>query len=227
MLVENQITPGLYTNQTFNSLLDSFITLPIITHQDVTQGTNYVNIEYGTTMWNALVKFCYKAFTLHPYILGTNQVAVFSRPNIYSRTIAKLHTLELGYENNYSQMFSNLHMQDIYDTSNTYTLENEYATERSIVRHKHFELDRTFLNDPIVALNYRRDLSMRRNKADYCEFDGFLNLELGDLFSITGTTIKYSEVSRIIYSGDKHGVTTKVYGYYDKFRNLIDYSYLG
>jgi hypothetical protein len=223
LLAENQITPGLYTNQTFNSLLDSFITLPVITHQDIATGTNYVNIEYGTTMWNALVKFCYKAYNLHPYILGTNQVAVYSRPTIYSKTIGKIDTLEAGYENNYSQMYSNLHMQDINNTYNTYNVENEYAIDRNVVRHKHYELDRTFLNDPIVAMNYRRDISMRRKSADYCEFFGFRDFELGDLFTVTSTDIYRSEVSRIIYQGDHNGITTKLYGYYDSFRNLIDY----
>jgi hypothetical protein len=221
-LLQNEITPGLHNNLTFNALMDNFITLPNITHESNSSGTNYIFVKPGSSMWEAVSNFCYKVYGTHPYISGTNKINVShkSNPTTFTRTTS--NCIGWGEEYDFSNAISHFHMADIDGNYGVYNYTDSSVTVKNIVRHKHYELDRQYLENPQNALLYRSKMSKRRLRSVFCIYDSYDGEELGDILNLSGViTVSNRRINRIEIVGKSSPkgshITTKISAYIDGF----------
>lgn len=221
LLAQNYITPGMYSDLTFDSLMDSFITLPFVQHEADSSKTNYIFVKPKSTMWDAVVNYCFKVYKRYPYIDGPNTVRISARgnPAVYSQTTK--NSVSYGYTNNYTQMLSDFHMEDTHGTYNTYNLNNDYATRRYLVRHKHFELDNQYYSNPDEALDFRNNYAQRQAYATYCEYYGYNGEDINDKFTmVSGTPMIDVNISKIQIIATGNLVKTTIISNYDPFNNF-------
>jgi hypothetical protein len=218
LLTQNEATPGLYSNITFNQLMETFLTIPNITHENNSSNSSYVYIEKNTDIWQAIASYCYKVFGRYPYISGTNTVTVTQKANPISFTKTTNEAYGWGMEYDYTNLLSHLHMADINGTYNTYNTADSSATQRNIYRHKHYDLDEQFLDNPATALQYKLKYSRRATQNAYCIYKGYDGEDLNDLFTLTGDgLISNKRISAIEINGDSNNIMTKISAYQDSF----------
>lgn len=136
----------------------------------------------------------------------------------YSQTTS--NTAIYGYTNNYTQMLSDFHMEDTNGTYNTYNLNNNYASRRHLIRHKHFELDQQYYSNPSEALVFRNNYAQRQAYATHCEYFGYNGEDINDKFSmIGGNPMVDVNISKVQIKGTGNSVITTITTYYDPFNN--------
>ncbi|MCC8136296.1 MAG: hypothetical protein LIO40_06485 [Ruminococcus sp.] len=215
LLCQNQIEPGMITGISINDLMDSYYELPYVTHEDNSDQSGYIYVKSNSSMWDGVVNLSYKLNKIYPYIRGTNCVRITaeSDPSVFSYDESQLTESGLAY--NFKRMISNFNMADISGEYGSYTLEDTVVTNRKIVRHKVFELDRQFLSDPQEALNYRDKYANRGHFRYFCRYSGYSGEDLCDMVSFGYAQNK--RISRIEIIGDSTGVDTELSVYYDGF----------
>lgn len=220
LLTQNQITPGLKNNVSLNSLMTEFIQFPNITYENNSTTVNYIYVKQYSTFWDAVTNLCYKVNSSYPYISGTNQIT-FSLPSSQKYiTIEDDKCTSCGKVVEYSKIISDIHMQDINGNYNSYNLTDTDAKARNIVRHKHIDLDRQYLNSPDDALDYRRNLSYRGWYSFFVETPFYQNCDLNDKIKIVSLSqTDYMNINKIVITGNQYAVTTKVFAYQDKYCN--------
>jgi hypothetical protein len=222
LLLQNEITPGLHTNLTFNNLMDNFITIPTISHESNSSGTNYIYVKQGSSMWEAISNFCYKVYGTHPYISGANVINVTQKTNPATFTRTTSDCFAWGQKYDFTNAVSHFHMADIDGNHNAYNYTDSAVTAKQIIRHKHYELDRQYLEDPQNSLLYRSKMSKRRFYSVYYAYDDYNGETLGDIMNLSGTVAAANRrINRveIIGTSSKSGyqITTKVFAYTDGF----------
>jgi hypothetical protein len=215
LLCQNQIQPGLITGISVNDLMDSYYELPYVTHEDNSDQSNYIYIKNHSTMWDGIVNLSYKLTGIYPYISGTNCVRITEDENPPEFRYSDSQLAESGLAYNYKRMISHFNMADINGEYGTYTLEDSIVTNRKIIRHNVFELDKQFLYDPQQALEYRDKFAKRGNFRYFCRYSGYNGEDLCDKISFGYALNK--RVCRIEISGDSSGITTELSVYYDGF----------
>ena len=214
LLTENQLPPGMYTDISFNKLFDSYFTLPNITHESNTQ-SSYIYVKKGTPMWDGAVNLAYKLTGKYPYIRTANKVMMSMPDSPKSLTYTTDKVFEYGTEINTRYMVSHYHMADINGEYGTYDYTSAEAVSRNIIRHRHFELDRRFLNSPELACAFRGALSMRAYKRHYFTFEGYHGEDLNDI--VTFDTIQEKRIKALKFTAGQNGVFTEVSVYEDGF----------
>ena len=213
LLRQNQMEPGLYTQKSLNWLVDSFREIPYITHEDNSQ-ESYFFIKSNATMWDAVVNLAYKVCASYPYIRGTNCVN-FNAPQDASQfSYTSADMLENGSEVTENRLVSHFHMADINGDYGQYDLTDTDVTDRQIIRHRFFELDRQFLYNPQQALTYRDNYASRGWRRYFCSYSGYRGEDLSDLASFGNTS---GRICRIDIKGSSSGITTEISVYKDKF----------
>lgn len=220
LLIQNQITPGLKNNVSLNSLMTEFIQFPNITYEDNSTTVNYIYVKEHSTFWDAVTNLCYKINTSYPYISGTNQIT-FSLPSSPQYIIAEDgKCTSCGKVVEYSKIISDIHMQDIEGNYNSYNLTDTDAKARNIVRHKHIDLDRQYLSSPNDALDYRRNLSYRGWYSFFAEMPGYHSCDLNDKVKFVSLSqTDYMNINKIVITGNKFAIITKIFAYQDKYCN--------
>lgn len=218
MLTQNQLEPGLKANVSLNSLMDSFINIPNVTHEDNSNTQNYIYVKKNSSMWDSIANLSYKLMGTYPYIEGTNTVRISPKANPKNVSLNNEKMLSYGIINDYTKIISDYHMQDINGDYSIYNLSNPAAYSRNIIRHKHIDLDRQYLYSPQDALVYKIAHSMRGFFSYYGEYQGYSGEDLSDTLTISGI-ITNARINRIEISGNAKGITTKCYTYFDSFFN--------
>lgn len=215
LLCQNQIEPGMKMGISINKLMDDYYTLPHVTHEDNSDESGYIFVKNSSTMWDGVVNLAYKQSGMYPYIRGTNCVRVTAEenPSVFSYADDELTASGLAYS--YKRMFSNFHMSDINGDYGQYELEDSVVTNRSIVRHKYFELDKQFLYSPQQALEYRDKYAKRGDFRYFCRYSGYSGEDLCDKVSFGYVSSK--RIGRIEITGDSSGISTELSVYYDGF----------
>lgn len=215
LLCQNQIAPGMITNISINKLMDSYYTLPYVTHEDNSDQSNYIFVKNTSSMWDGIVSLAYKLSGTYPYISGTNCVRItkVAQPSSFSYNNNNL--LDTGLSHNYKRMISNFHMADIAGDFGTYELQDSAVVSRKIVRHKFFELDKEFLYNPNEALVFRDKIAKRAMLRRFCRYCGYSGEDLSDVVSFNNVVAK--RISRIEVNGNSHGIFTELSVYYDGF----------
>lgn len=219
LLIQNQLEPGLKNNISLNSLMDSFISIPNVTHEDNSNTQNYIFVKDNSTMWDAVENLCFKLNSSTPYIENTNNVRITLKAVTSSMTFNNSNTISYGMMNDYDKILSDIHMQDINNAYNVYNLSNSDAYLYNIVRHKHIELDKQYLSNPDSALVFRINHSMENCFSYYAQYQGYNGEDLNDTFEITGI-MPMSRINKILVTGNSTGIVTKVFAYFDKFCNI-------
>lgn len=216
LLCRNQIEPGLKPNISLNSLMDSFYTLPYVTHENNTDSSNYIYVKNNSSMWDAVANLSYKLLGTYPYIRETNKVMItpFTAPTTF--TFNTSEEIVLGQGVSYRRLISNYHMADINGEYGTYDLEDTDVLQKKIVRHEYFDLDRRFLHDPQQALAYRDKFDSRESRFAYIEYCGYRGEDLFDKVAISPISTP-SRITDIRIKGSDSRIITRLTYHTDKF----------
>ena len=131
----------------------------------------------------------------------------------------KLITFSENLDN--TKIVSHIHMRDLEGTYNSFNIENQYATSRKIIRHKHINYDRQWTNDNDNGLQYKVNYFMRGCKSYEVVYKGFNGEDINDIFSIqTNLAVLPSKnISAINIFGNDKGIFTKLTAYVDNYNN--------
>ena len=217
-LCRNNLTPGMKTDISLNSLMDSFISLPNVEHENNDTVLNYIYVVSGTSFWDAVVNLTYKLNGGYPYIGGNNTVMVTEKVSPLLVALTEEAISEWGTINDYTKILSDYHMEDAAGTYNTFNETNPDAYARDIVRHRQIPLDYQYLNNPAQSLVNRLNTSMRAFKAIYAVYAGYNGEELSDLMELEDET-EPVRIGRIEISGNENGIFTKCMAYFDRYCN--------
>lgn len=215
LLCQNQIEPGLKTGVSINNLMDSFYELPHVTHEDNAEQSSYIYLKSNTSMWDAIVSLSYKHCGTYPYIRGTNCVRITPAADPTAFAYENEELISIGEVLNARRLTSHFHMSDINGEFGEYELIDSDVTGLGIVRHKYFELDRRFLNEPYDAVTFRNKYDTRAFKQRFCIYSGYNGEDLSDVISFTG--VNSERIAAVEITGSNGGVKTRIGVYYDKF----------
>ncbi len=214
MLLDNQLKPGLYTKISIDKLINDYYTLPNVTHERSTS-ENYIYVKTGSSMWDALVSLSYKVYGTYPYIKGLNKVMMTSGTPEKNLVFYDSTLLDYGVELNTVRLVSDFHMADVDDTYDKYSYSNSETSDKKIVRHRYFDLDRRFLYSPEQALYFRNAIAMRGWKRKFCTYSGYKREDLFDTVSFGD--VQNGIIKSILITGDRDGIKTELSVYEDKF----------
>ena len=200
---------------TFNQLMDSYYTLPYVTHEDNSTQTGYIYVSGKSTMWDGVVSLSYKFCGTYPYIRGDNCVRItpVSDPAVFSYSDDQL--IAKGFSMNGRRLISNFHMADMGGEYGTYELQDNEVLSYGIVRHKYSELNREFLYDPESALEFDDKIASRMHKAFFCRYSGYNGEDLSDIVSFG--SISSERIEGVEIKGTSGGIVTEISVYHDKF----------
>lgn len=215
LLCQNQIEPGMKTGVSINSLMDSFYTLPYVTHENNSDTSSYIYVTNHSSMWDGVVDLSYKLCGTYPYIRGDNCVRITAYPAPESFIYTDSQLLSTGSGISGRRLTSHFHMADIQGQYGTYELTDNDVIAQKIIRHKYFELDMEFLSDPQQALTYRDKYACRGWKRLYCKHIGYNGEDLSDTVTFTGVTAE--RIKAVSITGNSSGITTELSVYHDKF----------
>lgn len=216
LLCQNQLEPKLMGNVSLNSLVDDFISIPEVSHEDNSESVNYIFVKNGSTLWDAVVNLNNKINGGHPYICNNNKIMISKKTNPLSVTLTNDSLTDFGYGFDTTKMVSDIHMQDIDGNYNTYNLNNYDVSRFNIVRHKQIDLDRQYLSNPQDALIHKINYSMRGYYFCFGTYYGYSGEDIGDYINFPNSKPN-SRVSKLEVTGSKGIVSTKVYAYYDNY----------
>ncbi len=207
MLTENQIPPGLYSEMTIDKLFSSFCSLPNITHESNYE-SSYIYVKSGSSMWDGIANLSFKLYGRYPYISGSNNVMMSLPESPEILDIESTRIFEYGSITDTRRVVSNFHMQDIEGNYGAYDLSESEAVNRSIVRHRYFDLDRRFLNDPGLACEYRNMLAKSGLKRRFLTYGKYGGEDLYD--HVTGGGITDKPILGIRITGNARGIFTRL-----------------
>ncbi|MDE6784058.1 MAG: hypothetical protein K2J26_01580 [Ruminococcus sp.] len=211
-LIENQIEPKMYIDISLNRLFDEYVMLPYIQHENNSE-TDYIYVKKNTPIWDAAVALAYKRTGKYPYIRDANTVMM----NMPEDTVKKSYTDDLvityGTEIMPRHLISHYHMADLDGTYGKYDYEEQEAVDRRIVRHRYFELDRRFLNDPMKACEFRTAYAKRGFKRRFFRYGGYKFEDLNDIVTYNDIVEEHIKALKIV--GNTKGVFTEISIYED------------
>lgn len=214
MLIQNQMETGLKTDISVNTLMDSFYTLPYVTHEDNSE-ISYIYVKNNSNMWDGIVNLSYKICGTYPYIRGTNCVRITPVENPSEFLYLDSQILSKGVAIAGRKLISHFHMSNIKEEFGEFELEDSEVVAQNIVRHRFFELDRQFLYNPQQALEYRSKFASRAKERLFCTYSGYNGEDLSDLVTFG---FAYNErIGAINITGSSDGIITEISTYRDKF----------
>jgi hypothetical protein len=216
LLCQNQLEPGIKSSISLNSLIDSFITIPEISHQDDSTTINYIYVKQSSSLWDAVVNLTHKLNAGHPYVCNNNTVMVSPKENPFSLNLTKEVVTSSGFGMDTTKVVSDIHMQDVDGAYDTYNLNNPVANQLNVVRHKHIDLDRQYLSNPQDALVHKVNFSMRGYHFAYATYEGYSGEDICDYVNFYNY-FSNTRVSKLEINGGNGNVTTKVYAYIDNY----------
>lgn len=215
LLMQNQIEPGIKSNISLNSLMDSYYDIDYITHENNSNTENYIYVQKNSTMWDGIVTLAYKLCGTYPFIESDNCVRITPKDVPLHFDYSETDMTAYGLIHDFSGLISNFDMPDIEGNYGTYTLEDSNVTNKKIVRHKYMDFDEEFVHNPQEALEFRRKTANKSRFCYYCEYNGYRGEDLTDTASFKYVTGK--KISLIEIKGSSKGVFTRIGVYYDDF----------
>ena len=211
--LQNQLEPGLYSNMSLNDLMDNYMQLPYVTHENCAT-SSYIFVKNGSTQWDGIVNIAFKVYGKYPYIRGTNCVMVNRDSSAQSFTYSEAGMLSRGTERDTRDLVYFWSMEDMQQQHGSYTLSEPDAYDNYIFRSRYFELDRRFLYEPQKALEFRDKMAMRGWKRSFFTYSGYRGEDLFDT-AVLGNDQKYITSVRI--TGNRSGIITEIGMCSDKF----------
>lgn len=222
-LGQNQLTPGMYSDTTFEKLMNSSIVLPNVEYEQMEKPINYVYIKDNDTMWGAAAAFARKYCKEYPYISKSNTVRVTKDTTLPVFDVPEGDIVSVSSGVGLSHMISHYHMKNVEGSYNTYNLTDQNAVDLDIIRHKHIAFDRQWLSDPDEAMQSRADYAARA--AEYIKvcYNGYGGEDLRQAvnFSAQGIEAKGREISRIDLTVSSKGTLTTLWCYGDSYTGAL------
>lgn len=218
MMGQTEMVPGISSGPSLNSFMSGW-KMPFVTHEDLSHTVNYLYIKEHASLWEALVNLCLKQNQNYPYIAFTNEVRFSPKESPKTIELNESDPIVTGFGSSldYSHMISDLHMRDTEGTYNTFNLVDEEIRGLNIVRHKHFPLDRQWLDNPERGLGYKINFAMRGWRSMFVSYQGYQGEDLLDKLSWNGESPL--NISRIKITGNANGIFTKLWCYKDRYCN--------
>jgi hypothetical protein len=207
LMTQNYLTPGIYSNISFNSLMDNYISLPYVSHEDNDETINYIYVKDDKSFWDSVVNFAYKKNNSFPYITNGNKVNITVDENRSFLKLPESRVVKKGVEFDYRAIISDIYMQDADGNYDKYSMENKEAKELNIYRRKEIALDRQYLYNPQEVLIYRIKNSMRKKKCEYIEIYGFFLAQL--YYKLNCGDVDGKDIVKIKVFGDDEGIFTR------------------
>ena len=217
----NELPAGLQYGVTLASLMAQ-VPVPNVTFEAVTTPANFLYIKPHASLWDAVVNLCLKVNSTQPYIAYPNVIRFTKHANSKLVSFSSADRIgSLSDGNDLSTVISHIHMKDTNDSYNTYNATSQFATDRSIVRHKYIDLDRQWLDSPTKALTFRLNYAMRGSLFSTLTYRGFSGEDINDRFSVSadGITAPAKYISKLEIFGNKNGVFTRLTAYKDAYCN--------
>lgn len=214
LLLENQLPPGMYSHLSINNLVDNYLGIPNITHED-NSDESYIFVKKGSSMWDGVVNLSYKLTGRYPYIRSENMIMISNPENPMALSFNDDAILSIGSELDTRRLVSSFHMADIEGNYGKYDLTNQEAAARDIVRNRYFDLDRRFLYDPLQGCQFRDAIANRIFKRKFFTYSGYMGEDLGDL--VTFGDVEDGRISAVRITGNISGIITELSVYEDSF----------
>ncbi|MDE5834840.1 MAG: hypothetical protein K2H26_04900 [Ruminococcus sp.] len=214
LLIQNQIETGIKPNISINDLMNSFYTLPYVTHEN-SDVKSYIYVKSNSNMWDGIVNLTYKTHGTYPYIRGTNQIRMTPVENPSSFEYSDSEIISRGIATSEKKLISHFHMSNMKEEFGEFELADNDVISHNIVRHRVFELDRQFLYEPQQAIEYRSKYASRGRKKIFCTYSGYKGEDLSDL--ATFGTVQNKRIGTLTITGNSSGITTEIGIYKDKF----------
>lgn len=214
LLIQNQIETGLKADISINDLINSFYTLPYVTHEDSSE-KSYIYVKSNSNMWDGIVNISYKIYGTYPYIRGTNciRVTAVENPSVFEYSDSEI--ISRGISTAERKLISHFHMSNLSGDFGEFELSDNDSISHNIVRHRFFELDRQFLYQPQQALEYRSKYASRGRKKIFCTYSGYNGEDLSD--TVTFGTVQNARIGTVTITGNSAGIITEIGIYKDKF----------
>lgn len=214
LLIQNQIETGLKSNISINDLIESFYTLPYVTHED-SATKSYIYIKNNSNMWDGIVNISYKVHGTYPYIRNTNHIMfnAVENPSVFEYSDSNI--ISRGISTAEKKLMSHFHMSNLEGEFGEFELTDNDVVSHNIVRHRFFELDKQFLYNPQQALEYRSKFASRGRKKLFCTYSGYNGEDLSD--SATFGTVQNKRIGSLTITGNSSGIITEIGIYKDKF----------
>lgn len=215
LLTQNQLEPGLKPNISFNSLMESFCTIPHVLHENNSDTSNYIYVKPNSDMWDGIANLSYKLYGTYPYIRDANTVRItpVSTPESFSYDNAEL--LKSGTRRTTKHMISDYHMTNIDGDYGDFDLTDQNVRALDIVRNFYFELDLQYLSSPMNALYFRDKFNTRKAISHYCLYSGYNSEDISDVVSFGSVEEKRINAVRIF--GSSKGIFTELSVFSDSF----------
>lgn len=217
VLAQNELVPGLHYDMTMEKLMTGFYTFPHVLYENY-EGTGYIYVRDGASMWDSIVNFGYKLSGNYPYIYG-NTVRLTPHTAYKTTVLTNDQVLEWGDVRDTTRLVSMYHMADISGNYDAYSLENTAASAAHIVRHKQIAMDQQYLYAPEQALTFRNQFSCRASRARYVTYAGFRNECIHDRVT-WGTFLQDAVICRMQMVYNSRGLRTKLWVYEDGFYHI-------
>ncbi len=217
VLTKNQLVPGLHTNVTLQSLMETYA-LPKITYDSGTGEINYIYVRDNAAMWDSIIAYNYKLNSGFPYIRVPNLLCMMPQNGTEAILLPANAVLADCIGGDCSEMLSRVDMANAAGEYGTFTRSNPEALRRNIVRVRQIALDKQYVYNPDDALRFRIDLGNRRMDSRMIRYCGYCGEDIEDLVQIGPLTAR---VSRILITGDRNGVVTADTFYFDPFCNVL------
>lgn len=222
-LGQNQLTPGMYPNTTFEELMTGSIALPHVEYEQMDKPINYVYIKENDTMWSAAAAFARKYCGEYPYISKNNTVRITKDETLPVLDVPGEDIVSVSRGVELAHIISHYHMRDVEGTYNTYNLTNQNAVDLDIIRHKHIVFDRQWLSDPDEAMQSRADYAARGMEYINVCYNGYGGEDVRQEvnFSAQGIKAKGREISRIDLTVNRKGTLTTLWCYGDSYTKAL------
>ncbi len=214
VLTQNQFSPGMHYNMTLEEIMEGVYQFPGVSCETY-EGTGYIYVKEGASVWDSVVNFGYKLTGHYPYVQG-NTVRVTLDAGETPAVIPTALILQTGEFRDNSRLVSHFHMADIEGNYGAYQLVNEDAVNAGIIRHKQFRMDQQYLHEPENALLFRKKFSMRACKGRWLTISGFVNRSVGRTVTC-GDAFQNAVVSRMRMEFSPQGLRTTYWFYEDGF----------
>ncbi len=218
-LGQNEVQPGVISDLSLGTLLGAEVEIPNITWEITLKSVNYLYVVSHTSVWDVAVNLCLKLGGDYPYITHPNHLR-YSMPTetLLVAPYDDGNVIDFGTELNYRNLLSEINMADTKDDPTAFSFTNNKAVALGIKREKFLSLDKRWLECETESLFYRSYYSMRGYNSSYVTYLGYCGEDINDRLRLESGEEK--RISRILVTGNKNGVTTKLWCYKDMFNNL-------
>lgn len=216
-LTNNQLVPGLHDHVTLQSLMETYH-LPHITYDSGKEEINYIYVKDNAAMWDSVIAYNYKLCGGFPYIRVPNLLCMLPQTGETPVVLPEDAVLYRGTGGCSGEMISRIEMADAAGRYGAFTRINPEALSRGIVRVRQMKLDKQFFYSPDDAMKFCIAISNRKLYTEEVRYLGYCGEDLEDLVQYGSKTAR---VSRILVTGNEHGIITADTFYFDPFCNSL------